>query len=283
MLKKLLAGAEETNLILFLTTAPEPEWLVAASLIKLFLDSGRAAGRSAVLVRTGPSPPPLPLSEFTSVVDLSDPRGWRSEAAPTLSSDCLLETLSKDTVLVLDNLTDLLVFWPAFAVASLLRTARQKCGAVLASLQPDCLEPLLEGEVTRLASTCLHLSCSGLQPGTTLCRARHIKPGGRIVTSQELLQFSPAGQLTVLPYQQTKPDQVQQGEEEEEVVNTLTTFNLGTRSREQEVKDNLVLPFYTESQGGGGVKIAGQDSRIYYEPDQGDDWDDEDPDDDLDF
>ena len=282
MLKKLLGGAEETNLILFLAAAPEPEWLAAGSLIKLFLDSGRAGGRSAVLVRTGPTPPPLPLSEFTSVVDLTDPRGWRSEAAPTLSSDSLLDTLSKDTVLVLDNLTDLLVFWSAVAVASLLRTVRQRCGVVLTSLQSDCVEPLLEAEVTRLASTCLHLSCSDLQPGATLCRARHIKPGGRIVTSQELLQFSPAGQLTVLPFQQTKPDQVQQGEEEE-VVNTLTTFNLGTRSREQEVKDNLVLPFYTESQGGGGVKIAGQDSRIYYEPDQGDDWDNEDPDDDLDF
>ena len=34
----------------------------------------------------------------------------------------------------------------------------------------------------------------------------------------------------------------------------------------------------------GEVKISGEEtSKIYYEPDSGDDWDDEDPDDDLDI
>ena len=51
-----------------------------------------------------------------------------------------------------------------------------------------------------------------------------------------------------------------------------------------------VLPFYKDTQIAGQVKIQGQvesksdtEGKIYYEPDSGDDWDDEDPDDDLDF
>ena len=55
--------------------------------------------------------------------------------------------------------------------------------------------------------------------------------------------------------------------------------------------DKLVLPFYKEPQKIGEVKIQNtgsgsqgeSDGKIYYEPDSGDDWDDEDPDDDLDF
>ena len=52
------------------------------------------------------------------------------------------------------------------------------------------------------------------------------------------------------------------------------------------------MPFYKDTQIAGQVRIQGQAEtnketetvgKIYYEPDSGDDWDDEDPDDDLDF
>ena len=33
----------------------------------------------------------------------------------------------------------------------------------------------------------------------------------------------------------------------------------------------------------GEVKLQNESNKIYYEPDSGDDWDDEDPDDDLDL
>ena len=58
----------------------------------------------------------------------------------------------------------------------------------------------------------------------------------------------------------------------------------------KEAKEKLVLPFYTDEQkqsvvtAAGEVKIQGEvPGKIYYEPDSGDDWDDDDPDDDLDF
>ena len=73
----------------------------------------------------------------------------------------------------------------------------------------------------------------------------------------------------------------------------MTTFNLETtKDKEKKAKDNLVLPFYKDSQIAGQVRIQSQAEtkretetvgKIYYEPDSGDDWDDEDPDDDLDF
>lgn len=82
-------------------------------------------------------------------------------------------------------------------------------------------------------------------------------------------------------------------EEEEDLIDNLTTFNLETtKDKEKKAKDSLVLPFYKDTQVAGQVKIQGQAEnksetetagKIYYEPDSGDDWDDEDPDDDLDF
>lgn len=53
----------------------------------------------------------------------------------------------------------------------------------------------------------------------------------------------------------------------------LTTFKLSLEDNEKETRSQVVLPYLKTTQAPKGA--------IFYEPDNNDDWDDEDPDDDL--
>lgn len=79
----------------------------------------------------------------------------------------------------------------------------------------------------------------------------------------------------------------------------LSTFNLKLSENEKEARARLVLPFWKTGTESGQVESpepavrivpkpdskapSSKSTHIYYEPDEVDDWDEEDPDDDLDF
>ena len=70
----------------------------------------------------------------------------------------------------------------------------------------------------------------------------------------------------------------------------LTTFQVTLSEEEKQAREKVALPFWKKRQeefdDEGSVKITKAEdkaSKIYYEPDDADDWDEEDPDDDLDF
>ena len=56
----------------------------------------------------------------------------------------------------------------------------------------------------------------------------------------------------------------------------ISSFNLSLSDKEKEDRQQLEMPFWKKSQEKSGSKIE-------YIPDENDDWDEEDPDDDLDF
>ena len=56
-------------------------------------------------------------------------------------------------------------------------------------------------------------------------------------------------------------------------IDLKTTFKIELSQEERTTKNQLVLPFYRQQ----------RPSEISYDPDENDDWDIEDPDDDLDF
>ena len=58
----------------------------------------------------------------------------------------------------------------------------------------------------------------------------------------------------------------------------ISSFNLSLSDKEKEDRDKVEMPFWKKS----GVD-AGGGGKIEYVPDDNDDWDEEDPDDDLDF
>lgn len=58
----------------------------------------------------------------------------------------------------------------------------------------------------------------------------------------------------------------------------LTTFKISLDDKEKQSRDKLVLPYLPQKNEG-----EKKESRIFYEFDHVDDWDEEDPDDDLDI
>lgn len=60
--------------------------------------------------------------------------------------------------------------------------------------------------------------------------------------------------------------------------NPTSSFNLSLSEKEKEDRSKVELPFWKKEQ-----KTGGSSGKIEYIPDENDDWDDEDPDDDLDI
>jgi len=296
MLLRLVSGAEETDFVLLNTTTDTPVDDIITTLL------GDQPFTLITLEGEGASSRYLGKDQVTAgdEVCLSDILGWESGRSTQSLASSVLSKLGKrdNKVVLLDCLTELLVLKPEQEVAQLLAKVQKflaplQKSKLVAVLHEDCLEKDLVAAVEHSATSVLKVE-NTLKGEDRLVVLRHRKPGGRQVTSKELVSRGREGGIRVRPYCE-KPDkqEVEEEEDVEESINKLATFNLNTRKEsEQEAKSALVLPFYTEEQkrvAGIGeqqieVNIPGEKKgAIYYEPDSGDDWDDDDPDDDLDF
>ncbi|KAL1915933.1 uncharacterized protein VTP21DRAFT_6321 [Calcarisporiella thermophila] len=113
-----------------------------------------------------------------------------------------------------------------------------------------------------------------------VCCVEHRKPSGKvlkeivmckIVEGQEWIHTSPYNVIreeNLTDVKENQPDPTLE----------LTTFNLSLTEEQKRAKNQVVLP-YTKAQQQG--ELSG--GTIFYEPDAEDDFDDEDPDDDLDI
>ena len=229
------------------------------------------------------------------MIDISDCLGWVS-GNPLVFPDCILDNIDiSEQSLVLDNLTDLIIFYNLCATTKFVRKFRQSSGKktkLIGLLHKNCLLDSVVTDLKKFFTTVIDISDIQVESvSEKVCDIHHCKPGGKLVTSKELLKFDSDWNIKILPYKEVTVKKHLE-EEEEDTIDKLTTFNLNTsKDAEKEAKDKLVLPFYKEPQKIGEVKIQNtgsgsqgeSDGKIYYEPDSGDDWDDEDPDDDLDF
>jgi len=284
MLSRLASGAEETSCILLIS---DIDTAASEGILKLFSKKLLPA-QDTFLLSTSPCST-LSL-DVNDVLQLNDFLGWNSGKSPAIL-DSVLSKINKDTPnLIINNLTDLLVFYEHTSVTRLIKKFREKfgkTGKLVSTIHKDCLPEPVVVDIQKFFSTVITLSCHKNEELMKLCDIRHLKQGGKLTRSKDLLKFDNDNNIRIESYkEEVKQKQI---EEEEEAVEKLATFNLSTnRKTEQEAKENLVLPFYKEPQKIGEVSIQSSGSnesegKIYYEPDSGDDWDDEDPDDDLDF
>ena len=136
---------------------------------------------------------------------------------------------------------------------------------------------------------------------------RHRPTAGKPSAKSESLEVSKDGEVTVVAAKVKVAAAAEMGKDAAEtdaMMSKLTTFSLQLSKEEKRARSEVVMPFWKEEQkaaaavaaAGGEVeeeedavritsKRAATESRgkIYYEPDDADDWDEEDPDDDLDF
>ena len=282
MLLRLISGGEESNCILLVS----PPSSSSDSILTQFLN---ASSTESVLISTG-TKKILPKDNFFKVVDLKDFLGWNT-GIPLKFPDCLLKEVDPiKQIIVIDSLTDLLIFQNPATIASLIRKLKQKASnkaKLFLVLHRDCLDENTSEAIQQLATTIIDTEkLDEAETFPKLCKISHRKLGGKMVISKEVVKMDVSGNIKVEAFKEDKSKSKYIDEDDsDEVIDKLTTFNIGTsKNKEKEAKEKLVLPFYKEEQREGEVKIQGEDpGKIYYEPDSGDDWDDDDPDDDLDF
>jgi len=84
--------------------------------------------------------------------------------------------------------------------------------------------------------------------------------------------------------ERSKKDQRKETTAEEDAdISSLTTFNLTLTDKEKLARHQLVLPHEEEEVRIVRQSAASSGPTIHYSPDEADDWDDEDPDEDLDI
>nr|XP_057924168.1 elongator complex protein 5 [Doryrhamphus excisus] len=218
----------------------------------------------------------------------SDPLGWSGGGGGTFTVDrfCseevtrLVKQLSqhRPALLVIDSLSWIVRHHSTPAVCQTLLQL-QKGGAI------RNIVALLHSDMHQLgtAASLCHLATSliTVAPGLHGSEAKITKrlKSGKVLQDEET--FAIAEDLTVV--KQSKPGNAMQMQKQETDPTANLTFNLRLSDAERDAKEKLALPFaFSREKKAALLKPGAGAGRITYEPDANDDYDQEDPDDDLD-
>lgn len=222
----------------------------------------------------------------------NDPLGWTDHPDFTVDQFCS-ETLahrirqtsqSKPATLVIDSLSWVLRHLGTPTVCKTLQELKKggAVRAVIGLLHTDLHQQGSVGSVCHLATSVITVA-PGIKGDGAVAKITKRAKSGKVMQNEEI--FSVKEDLTVIG--QSKPTHLgpkQTGPEEQEMDPTANlTFNLRLSDTEREAKENLSLPFVFSKEKKSALLHSGPGSgRILYEPDANDDYDQEDPDDDLD-
>ncbi len=202
-------------------------------------------------------------------------------------------------VAVVDSVTPLILAHGVYGTSRLLSAILSHSETVVAVCLGGCHEKSQLEALRGIAQTSIRLEeREEHEEGGLLARTVRRTASGRTEVSRETVDVV-AGKVRARSAdargRQLAQKETQEGEESaEDAISRMTTFNLGLTQKEREAKEKLVLPFFKEEQKvleeeeEEGVRIQSGRAKetsgmIYYSPEDVDDWDDEDPDDDLDF
>ncbi|KAI9599271.1 hypothetical protein BDF19DRAFT_430645 [Syncephalis fuscata] len=126
-----------------------------------------------------------------------------------------------------------------------------------------------------------------------LCTLTHRKSNGKVITETTHITFEPQGDIDqVTAYEPPSVSIIGANNDGDNSSNSATQkesnpaahlpFNLTLTDEQREAKDKLLLPYLKAQEHTAAVTTgAGAVTSIYYTPDSDDDFDEEDPDDDL--
>ncbi|XP_032093764.1 elongator complex protein 5 isoform X2 [Thamnophis elegans] len=310
MLEALLSGSAEGLLLLQDSVACE-----GRSLLKSFVTAAARREESIHVLSFD-----LPESEFkaglstdvTSRISFHDafpdPLGWSGRgsgltvgefSASELASR-LATTSQGSATLVLDSLSWLLLRFPFPSVCQVLAQLPRRANVVglkivrIVALVHGDLHPPAQLDVLK---TLARLVVT-LQPGPGCGRGGdgtprtavvlHRKRGSRLLQKTELFSILPGFGFKFLgeppPKGVSREDEAEEGRGPATVDPTARlTFNLRLTEAERQARESVPLPYqFSEEKKSSLLQTSTEEGKIYYEPDAADDFDDEDPDDDLD-
>lgn len=220
-----------------------------------------------------------------------DPLGWTKKATLTvqhfnfndLTRILKLTSQQKTQIVVIDSISWILRHICTATVCSTLHQLKKGgyVKAIIGLLHADMHQKGTVGSVCHLATSVIAVA-----PGNTgdNCLAKIMKrtKSGKVLQDEHI--FSPREDLTVILHKSSNTAPQQTVQEEHEVDPTANlTFNLRLSDNEREAREKLSLPFMFSKEKKKAILHSGANmGRILYEPDANDDFDQEDPDDDLD-
>eukprot|EP00057_Strongylocentrotus_purpuratus_P004032 XP_003727877.1 PREDICTED: elongator complex protein 5 [Strongylocentrotus purpuratus] len=234
----------------------------------------------------------------------TDPQGWNQDRnvipsnynAVQLSSDKSLVEHVKDRkgsgsgqiAVVIDSLTPYILHRSApftckslHALTHLPETSEFQVTQVVSLIHSDVHDDSVLRAIGHLSSTVIHVSANmSIAPldrePMGYCDIQHKRASGKVLQKREGYSVGENYQIITflgLPSTNTTSEREHQPDPTANL-----TFNLTLSESEKKARENVVLPFTKASNN--STTGSGQ---IFYEPDQADDYDDEDPDDDLDI
>ncbi|KAL4631485.1 elongator complex protein 5 isoform X1 [Arapaima gigas] len=222
----------------------------------------------------------------------TDPLGW-TECPPFTvhqftSSDihALLRQSQheKPVILVIDSLSWVLRHHPPAVVCQCLQELRRggTVRSMVALLHSDLHQQGTVGSLCHLATAVVSVA-PGVRGQHTVAKTTKRSKSGKVTQEEEC--FIITQDLTVAVQAQTHHPGHRHAEQEESQVDPAAqlTFNLRLSEAEKEAKDKLSLPFvFSQEKKTALLQPRPGTGQIIYEPDANDDFDQEDPDDDLD-
>ncbi|XP_075906726.1 elongator complex protein 5 isoform X3 [Nelusetta ayraudi] len=170
-----------------------------------------------------------------------------------------------------------------FTVEDLTPLIKQTSHHKPATLVVDSLSWILRHHKPPAVCKTLQQLRKGVRGDETVVKITKRSKSGKVAQDEEI--FSIKEDLTVMVQGKTSHPGLKQTntEEQERDPTTNLTFNLRLSDSEREAKEKLALPFAFSKEKKTALLHSGPGSgRILYEPDANDDYDQEDPDDDLD-
>ncbi|MED6271431.1 hypothetical protein CHARACLAT_020097 [Characodon lateralis] len=222
----------------------------------------------------------------------SDPLGWTGHPAFTVQQFSLedLTGLIKQTsqpkaaLLVIDSLSWILRHMTPPTVCRTLQQLRKggAVRAVIGLLHTDMHQRGTVGSVCHLATSLISVA-PGVKGNEAVAKITKRSKSGKVLQDEEIFCITEDLTVTILS-KPSHPEPKQNSTEEEQADPTANlTFNLRLSDSELEAKQKLALPFVFSTEKKTALLHPGPGTgRILYEPDANDDYDQEDPDDDLD-
>jgi hypothetical protein len=244
------------------------------------------------------TPPAVWTSLFPGCSELvvhdcySDPLGWNGEG-PLSSGTITLDTLDAGTVkkcvegkgreekcvaVVFDSLSCLLTHRPLGEVYQLAVQSSMEY-LVLSLVHCDLHESRVLLSLEHLSSTVLTLSSVQIGDFDGQAQVRHVRKSGKVLKNNEYFKICEDFSLIA---EGILPKSTHVIEEPAPDPTANLTFNLSLTDKEKEDRSKTSLP-YVKSEEQKVQLLTKGSGKIFYTPDEADDFDDSDPDDDLDI
>lgn len=222
-----------------------------------------------------------------------DPLGWTCRASFTVErftsqhiTQLIKDTqLAKASVLVVDSLSLVLRHHDPLVFCQTLQELRKGgvIKTIISLLHSDLHQQGVVGIVCYLASTLISVAPANNERHSVAKTTRRTK-SGKVMQEEEYFSVSEDATLSV----QAKARQPGHAQREQDVSEadptSNLTFNLRLSEEERQAKENVALPFvFSQQKKSALLRPTPGSGRIMYEPDVYDDFDEEDPDDDLDL